>query len=58
MVFYAVANGRTNGIFLTWAECNTSVKGYQNARFKKFDTLGEAEQFIELSLSSSSRFFF
>jgi len=54
MVFYAIANGRTNGIFLTWAECNTSVKGYQNALFKKFDTLVEAEKFIESSSTSSS----
>jgi ribonuclease HI len=54
MVFYAVANGRTNGIFLTWVECNTSVKGYKNAIFKKFDTLGEAQQFIDSSTSASS----
>jgi ribonuclease HI len=53
MVFYAVANGRTNGIFLTWSECNTSVKGYKNALFKKFDTLSEAQQFIDSSSSSS-----
>jgi len=46
MSFYAVANGRTNGIFLNWSDCNTSVKGYSNASYKKFKTKEEAEQFI------------
>ena len=47
MSFYAVANGRTIGVFTTWALCNESVKGYKNALYKKFDTKEEAEQFIE-----------
>ena len=47
MPFYAVANGRTPGIFLNWGECNESVKGYKNAKYKKFDTKEQAEQFIE-----------
>ena len=47
MPFYAVANGRTIGIFSTWDECNTSVKGYKHAIYKKFNTQEEAEQFIE-----------
>jgi ribonuclease HI len=46
MSFYAVANGRTVGVFTTWASCNESVKGYKNALYKKFDTKEEAEQFI------------
>lgn len=46
MVFYAVANGRNNGVFLTWTECNNSVKGYKNAVYKKFDTKEEAELFV------------
>jgi len=47
MVFYAVANGRTIGIFLNWNDCNNSVKGYKNASYKKFDTKEEAEDFIQ-----------
>jgi ribonuclease HI len=47
MSFYAVANGRTVGVFTTWVKCNESVKGYKNALYKKFDTLKEAEQFIK-----------
>lgn len=47
MVYYAVANGRTIGIFLHWNECNISVKGYKNALYKKFDTKEEADNFIK-----------
>ena len=46
MPFYAVANGRTTGVFSTWNECNRSVKGYKNASYKKFDTKQEAEDFV------------
>jgi ribonuclease HI len=47
MVFYAVANGRTIGIFSNWKDCNDSVKGYKNAIYKKFDTKEDAELFIQ-----------
>ena len=47
MPYYAVANGRSIGIFLNWNDCNNSVKGYKNAIYKKFDTQEEAEFFIE-----------
>jgi ribonuclease HI len=50
MSFYAVVNGRTVGVFSTWSKCNESVKGYKNALFKKFDTLGEAEEFIQSNI--------
>ena len=35
-VFYGVASGRTKGIFLTWTECEKSVKDFPGAKFKKF----------------------
>jgi len=47
MPYYAVANGRTIGIFLDWATCNESVKGFPKAIYKKFDTKVLAEEFIE-----------
>lgn len=47
MVFYAVANGKTVGVFATWTECSDSVKGYKNAKFKKFDTKEDADLFIQ-----------
>ena len=49
MPFYAVSNGRTNGIFINWADCDQSVKGYKNAVYKKFDTKEEASEFIRLN---------
>ena len=47
MPFYAVAKGRTTGVFLTWPECQESVKGYSGAVYTKFDTKGDAEGFIQ-----------
>ena len=49
MPFYAVANGRDVGVFLSWDECNNSVKGYKNASYKKFDNREQAEEFIQAS---------
>ena len=46
MSFYAVAKGRTPGVFLNWNDCNDSVKGYSNAVFKKFKTRQKAEDYI------------
>jgi len=61
MPFYAVASGRTIGVFSTWDECNRLVKGYKNASYKKFDTKQEAEDFVanngvEQETSSSIEF--
>lgn len=49
ITYYAVANGRTIGIFLNWNECNNSVKGYKNALYKKFNTKEEADNFIKVN---------
>ena len=51
--FYAVANGRNIGIFLSWDECSTSVKGYRCAVYKKFKTKEEAEEFIENNINNN-----
>jgi len=48
---YAVANGKTKGIFNTWAECNESVNGFEGAIFKKFDNKKDAELFISSNRS-------
>jgi len=47
MSYYAVANGKTIGIFLNWNDCNNSVKGYKGALYKKFNTREEADNFIK-----------
>ncbi|XP_068628807.1 ribonuclease H1-like [Battus philenor] len=46
MPYYAVAKGRTPGIFMNWADCETQVKGFAGARYKKFNTAVDAEKFI------------
>jgi ribonuclease HI len=49
--FYSVANGRTPGVFLTWAECEKSVKDFPGAKFKKFTSEKEANDFCKNSNS-------
>lgn len=44
--FYAVKQGRTIGIFNSWAECQTSIAGYSNAEFRGFATKEEAEHYL------------
>jgi len=46
MAFYAVASGRRAGVYGSWAECEEQVKGFKNAKYKKFKTRQEAEQFV------------
>lgn len=55
MPYYAVRNGRNIGIFTSWNDCNESVKGYKNASYKKFDTIQEAEMFIQNSKTQEFR---
>ncbi|NLY46551.1 MAG: reverse transcriptase-like protein [Tissierella sp.] len=45
--YYAVKNGRNPGIYNTWAECENEVKGFKEAKYKKFKTYEEAMAFIE-----------
>lgn len=54
MSFYAVAKGKKTGIFRTWAECESQVKGFSGAIFKKFKTNDEAQNFINLKSGSAS----
>lgn len=44
--YYAVKNGKKIGIYNTWAECESQVKGYSGAVYKKFSTYEEALNFI------------
>ena len=46
MTFYAVAKGKTPGIYNTWGECQAQVNGCTKPRFKKFNNIKDAEQFI------------
>lgn len=50
--YYAVQNGRTRGVFLSWAECEAQVKGYPRPSFKKFSTETEAWAFVNRDSNS------
>ena len=47
MPFYAVAKGKTTGIFNTWDSCKQQTIGFKGAIYKKFETKEQAEKFIE-----------
>ena len=44
--YYAVAKGKTPGIYLTWNDCKTQVDGFSGAVYKGFATVQEAEEFV------------
>lgn len=44
--YYAVAMGKTPGIYLTWEDCKAQVHGFPRAVYKSFSTFEEAEEFI------------
>ena len=52
--FYAVKIGRNRGIFYTWDECKAQVDGFPGARYKSFQSLEEANEFLGLESSSNS----
>lgn len=45
--YYAVAKGKTPGVYLTWDDCRAQVEGFPGAVYKGFVTIQEAEHFIE-----------
>ncbi|ROV95537.1 hypothetical protein VSDG_05340 [Cytospora chrysosperma] len=44
--FYAVAAGRSPGVYLTWRECEAQIRGVSGARYKSFRTRAEAVEFL------------
>ncbi|TFK41995.1 ribonuclease H-like domain-containing protein [Crucibulum laeve] len=52
--FYAVKVGRQTGIFRTWDDCQAQIKGYPNAKYKKFPNAAEAEQFLVGTATTSA----
>ncbi|XP_056017350.1 ribonuclease H1-like [Ostrea edulis] len=46
MPFYAVRRGRNVGIFNDWDSCKEQVNGYGGARYKKFNSVEEAQAFV------------
>lgn len=46
--FYAVKRGRIPGIYTSWKECEEQIKGFSDAKFKKFRTKELAEEYINV----------
>lgn len=46
--FYAVKVGKKTGVFTSWEECEQSVKGYPNAKYKGFALEEEALAYLGL----------
>ena len=46
MKYYAVKKGLNPGVYTSWAECETNVKGVAGAIYKSFKSLEEAEAFV------------
>ena len=36
--YYVVWNGVTPGIYTSWSECQTQIKGYEGAVYKSFES--------------------
>lgn len=50
--YYAVWQGRQQGVFSSWEQCKAQVQGVAGAQYKAFDTLAEAEQALRMPYSS------
>ena len=44
--FYAVKVGLVPGIYTTWAECQQNINGFSGAIYKSFETIEDAENFL------------
>lgn len=49
--FYVVKNGRTPGIYTTWAQCLQQVEKFSGAIYKSYKTREEAEEAFESNAS-------
>jgi ribonuclease HI len=46
MKYYAVKVGRKTGVFNNWEECKEQVEGFENAEYKSFSKLEDANNFL------------
>ena len=52
--FYAVKVGKTPGIYKTWPECQANTSGFPGAVFKGFETLAEAQAFMDIEVTANA----
>ncbi|ORE21388.1 hypothetical protein BCV71DRAFT_168867, partial [Rhizopus microsporus] len=53
--YYAVRVGRRQGIYKSWSDCKEQVLGVSGAKFKKFNSLEEAQAFVDADVYSTPR---
>jgi ribonuclease HI len=53
MPFYAVKVGKKTGIYETWDEAKKNITGVKGAKYKKFDTISDANDFMIVSKQTS-----
>jgi ribonuclease HI len=51
--FYVVWLGRKPGIYREWSECKEQIEGFENAKYKSFESLSEAEKAFAADWKSS-----
>ena len=47
ITYYAVKNGKKNGIYRTWDECKVNVLGFPGAEYKGFCSDTEAKRYLD-----------
>lgn len=45
--YYAVARGRSTGIYESWPLCKEQVHGYSNAVYKGFSNISDALEYMQ-----------
>ena len=53
MAYYAVYKGKKPGIYETWKDCESQVKGYSGAVYKKFKDIHQANIFLTSGVNSN-----
>ena len=53
--FYAVKKGVKPGIYKTWNECKVQVLKFKGAIYKSFNTLSEAQQYMNIKSSEEKK---
>lgn len=44
--YYAVHRGKKPGVYRTWTECETQIRDFKNASYRKFNTEEEAVEYV------------
>ncbi|GAB7365429.1 hypothetical protein MBLNU230_g6506t1 [Neophaeotheca triangularis] len=53
--FYSVRVGKEPGIYHSWKECLNQVRGFPKAVFKSFETLSEAQEFMNSQTTNTGK---